>query len=241
MTESEWLVSEDPQAMLTALLPTRSGDMSPIQYEGGRGGISDRKLGLFACGCWRASKCRSAAMANSGGRTELRYADMENDTALPDQDYLALAQVWVKPDDSGFPQHGPVQAVKAAILRDIVGNPWRLVEIPCDWKTRLTDGSIAYHGALWLTPTVLGMAQTVYDECRFEDLSIMADALEDTGCDEVEILQHCRGKEKCPNAFKPHLQRSCDICGSGIIHDWIPLRGQHVRGCWVLDLFLGKE
>jgi hypothetical protein len=54
------------------------------------------------------------------------------------------------------------------------------------------------------------MAQVLYDERRFEDMPILADALEDTGYT-AAILAHCRGP------------------------------GPHVRGCWVLDLLLGKH
>jgi hypothetical protein len=54
------------------------------------------------------------------------------------------------------------------------------------------------------------MAQAVYDARRFADLPILADALEDAGCGEPSILAHCR---------------------SG---------GEHIRGCWVVDLLLGK-
>ena len=57
---------------------------------------------------------------------------------------------------------------------------------------------------------VLTMATAIYDNRTFGDLPILADALEDVGCDSEEILRHCRG-------------------------------GEHHRGCWVLDLLLGKE
>jgi hypothetical protein len=55
------------------------------------------------------------------------------------------------------------------------------------------------------------MAQVIYDERKFEDLPFLADALEEAGCDNADILNHCRGP------------------------------GPHVRGCWVVDLLLGKE
>ncbi len=55
------------------------------------------------------------------------------------------------------------------------------------------------------------IAGTIYTDRAFDRLPILADALEDAGCDNAEILAHCRGG------------------------------GEHVRGCWVVDLILGKE
>ena len=55
------------------------------------------------------------------------------------------------------------------------------------------------------------MARTIYEQRSFADLPILADALEDAGCHNEDILGHCR---------QP---------------------GEHVRGCWVVDLVLGKE
>jgi hypothetical protein len=63
----------------------------------------------------------------------------------------------------------------------------------------------------WLTSDVLALARGIYDEKAFDRMPILADALQDAGCDNVEILDHCR---------KP---------------DW-----EHVRGCWVIDLILGR-
>ena len=55
------------------------------------------------------------------------------------------------------------------------------------------------------------LARTIYDDRRFDLLPILADALEEAGCGDAEILAHCRGP------------------------------GPHVRGCWAVDLVLGKE
>ena len=63
----------------------------------------------------------------------------------------------------------------------------------------------------WNDGTVIKIAQAVYDERAFDRLPILADALEDAGCDDADILRHCR---------EP---------------------GEHVRGCWVVDLLLGKS
>ena len=77
----------------------------------------------------------------------------------------------------------------------IFGNPFRPVSV---------DPS-------WLTPTVLALAQGIYEARDFSPMPILADALQDAGCDNTEILDHCRGE------------------------------GPHVRGCFVIDLLLGKE
>jgi hypothetical protein len=63
----------------------------------------------------------------------------------------------------------------------------------------------------WRTSDVRGLAQAIYDNKNFESMPILSDALMDAGCDEEEIIGHCRRD------------------------------GPHVRGCWVVDLVLGKE
>ena len=71
---------------------------------------------------------------------------------------------------------------------------------------------------VWLTRNVLHLARSVYEERHmpegtFDDqrMSVLSDALEEAGCNNVDILSHLRGG------------------------------GEHVRGCWVVDLLLGKE
>jgi hypothetical protein len=63
----------------------------------------------------------------------------------------------------------------------------------------------------WLTSDVVGLARATYDDRAFEPMPILADALMDAGCEDELIIGHCRGE------------------------------GPHVRGCWVVDLVLGKE
>jgi hypothetical protein len=60
------------------------------------------------------------------------------------------------------------------------------------------------------TPTVASLAAAIYEESAFDRLPILADALEDAGCADRALLDHLRGG------------------------------GPHVRGCWALDLILGK-
>jgi hypothetical protein len=63
----------------------------------------------------------------------------------------------------------------------------------------------------WLTSNVVPLAQAIYEERSFADLPVLADALEEAGCTNTHILAHCR------------------------------LPREHVRGCWAVDLLLGKS
>ncbi|WP_246524616.1 hypothetical protein [Gemmata palustris] len=63
----------------------------------------------------------------------------------------------------------------------------------------------------WRTDTVLALASQMYKSREFSAMPILADALQDAGCDATDVLNHCRGP------------------------------GPHVRGCWVVDRVLGKE
>jgi hypothetical protein len=86
---------------------------------------------------------------------------------------------------------------QAELLRDVVGNPFRPGHADPTWFARNAN-------------TVGRVAKAIYEEQRFQDLPVLADALEDAGCTDVEILSHCRG------------------------------RGPHARGCWVIDQVLAK-
>jgi hypothetical protein len=59
------------------------------------------------------------------------------------------------------------------------------------------------------TGTLPSIAHSIYDERRFADVSILPDALEDAGCSDAQILEHCREAR------------------------------MHARGCWAVDLGLG--
>ena len=87
------------------------------------------------------------------------------------------------------------KARQCDLLRDVFGDP-------------LQPGRVAM---AWRTPDVLALAQVVYDERAFDRLPILADALEEAGCDDASVLRHCRDG------------------------------GKHVKGCWVVDLVLGKS
>jgi hypothetical protein len=84
-------------------------------------------------------------------------------------------------------------------LRDLLGPlPFRPVALAPDWLS-FNDGA------------AVKVAQAIYAEHAFEQLPILADALEDAGCADEEVLGHCRAA------------------------------GEHFRGCWLVDLVLGKS
>jgi hypothetical protein len=87
------------------------------------------------------------------------------------------------------------EAVLLRRLRDILGDPFD--PVPLD------PG--------WLRPPVSSLAAAIYRGQRFEDLPVLADALEEAGCADPRLLDHCRR------------------------------RGTHARGCWLLDRLTGRS
>jgi hypothetical protein len=89
-------------------------------------------------------------------------------------------------------------AAQSDLVREVMGNPFRPIPRNPSWL--LSNGG-----------SIMRLAQEVYDQKRFEFLPVLADALMGAGCDEEEILAHCR---------EP---------------------GPHARGCWVLDIILSTD
>jgi hypothetical protein len=185
MTDAEWLACTDPMQMLNFV----------------RGKTSNRKRRLLAVACVR----RVWHLLDERGRKEVEEAERYAD-GLADRRELENA---IRSDpDRGLmlPERDAAEAVGWArqtrrhclILRDIFGNPFRPVTIDPAWLR-------------WKFDTVSAIARHVYEDRAFHDLPILADALEDAGCTNADILTHCR---------QP---------------------GEHARGCWVVDLLLGKE
>jgi hypothetical protein len=86
------------------------------------------------------------------------------------------------------------RSAQADLIRDIFGNPFQPVAFDPSWRTE----------------SVVGLARGMYESRDFGPIPVLADALEDAGCADADVLGHCRGP------------------------------GPHVRGCWVVDLVLGK-
>jgi hypothetical protein len=97
--------------------------------------------------------------------------------------------------EPGQPDGNAEAAAQAALVRDIFGNLVYPTAFSPDWRT----------------DTAVAVARQVYESRDFGAMPILADALQEAGCDNTEILGHCRSP------------------------------GPHARGCWVVDLVLGNE
>jgi len=223
MTEEEWFDSHYAPELL--------------EHLGHR--ASERKLRLYACACcrhralWRRLRpearrlvevaeeyadgraCREAleqALENAplGLKTVDRRPFFEPEwgnvpvhitpTSQAERAIRALAEEDAEEAASAAARHALnlLGGVACELLREIVGNPF--------WD--YTPEQAWLH---WNDGAVPKIAQGIYEGRAFDRLPILHDALLDAGCDNQDILAHCRGA------------------------------GPHVRGCWVIDLLLGKE
>lgn len=225
MTEAEWLVCKDASEML------------PLQ----RRKSNSRKLRLFASNCvrcvWellspgqfreavevaerfaddakmekRRAALRSRCMrhlntpfsnTNPWVKPEVSTASLAATTCLVPEAYqAALESSWYAALAGARTQSAKgriwmrARAEQAILLRDIFWVPFQKPK--CNKK--------------WRTDTVVTLARTMYASRDFSAMPILADALQDAGCDSDDVLEHCRGP------------------------------GPHVRGCWVVDAVLDKE
>jgi hypothetical protein len=198
MTESEWRRSKDPRTVFSEL----------------GAALSDRKCLLFCVHCCffnlgeENPDTATCAFADLWRLTE-RFADGRADEE-------ELRRVWDMPDEEPHERTWPFRprtwaekwvnrndglgyAIKNAaivrLLREIFGSPFRPVVF--DPVLRTTD--------------VMALARGIDAERAFDRMPILADALQDAGCANEELLLHLRD-----------------------------VKQKHVRGCWALDLVLGK-
>jgi len=238
MTEVEWLKGTDPDptleflrgkasdrkmrlfacACVRRILPLLENDQERVK-------VNDRSQGAVEGAKREAELAKKAVevaeLFADGQATEAKlnavFSDADEDEAIsyaagPDAAWTAKGSAyrarWIANFCSPFSyllgakfrspspsDHDREQAAQCHLLRDIFGNPFRPITF---------DPS-------WLTPTVIHLAQAIYDDRSFDQMPTLADALEKSGCDNAEILAHCRGA------------------------------GPHVKGCWVVDAMLGKE
>jgi hypothetical protein len=201
-----------------------------------RGKATDRKLRLFACECahqlwprfdgeWeidprvkQAIELAEAYLDDRASAEDLRTAVAATQAAanraieltfilgtphghlyLAAAGYAEAAVVEAVVDhvcDDAFYcliEHLGITGPEMAVLRCLF-NPFRPVTFDPAWRS---ESSVA-------------LAAGIYSERAFDRMPILADALEEAGCDHADVLSHCRGS------------------------------GPHVRGCWVVDLVLDK-
>jgi hypothetical protein len=247
MTETEWMECTDPRLMLAFV----------------RGEVSQRKMRLFACACCRRSwQFCSDVRAQRAVELSERWADDPNLADEAQEQELAIwnehpleivsteertlwaasASLWA---DAGTGARYAVSVLSvisetqnstcANDLRCLLGTPIPptaarpgLFRVAAAGLLKAFSGSpmspksasptrqpfvplSVYIDPRWFTSTVVDLANAIYDERAFDRMPILADALMDAGCDNDEIIAHCWGE------------------------------GAHVRGCWVVDLILGKE
>jgi len=205
MTEVEWLATSDIRAMLDHLATA-----------------SPRKLRQFASACWQSRY--GPTQETEAGVVEVyrRYLDCE---ATPNEwfeAYSGAGGVWLNDSVQDLIATAPIEAARrvtglshrpfllgamrtvgpfdrpeeAALIREMFGNPFRPVAFDPEWRT----------------PTAVLLARQMYESRDFGAMPILADALQDVGCDNEDVLNHCRD---------PHQV--------------------HVRGCRVVDLVLNKS
>jgi hypothetical protein len=211
VTEAEWLGCTDLKKLLAFL----------------EGKTSDRKLRLFAVACCRRIWDTLRAFCRETVEVAEKYADeiaspqllydyhtygvalglsnVARATVAPDADSAASrAAVFAARVTGGVGKFDAESVAQAALLRDIIGDPFRPATTNPAW--------LAWNGGAVAKP-----AQAAYDQRLLPSgeldparLAVLADALEEVGCSVPDILDHLRGP------------------------------GPHVRGCWAVDLLLGK-
>jgi hypothetical protein len=200
MTEQEWLACEDPRAMLR-FLKARTRPRFRKRQTLAEAGVQ-RRLRLWSCACWHGrwwhlpdgSKHR-VALEQAARWADRPDAPMPREALAylvgsPDAFHGAEATAWgLSEDNEGMPQ-----SRQADLLRCLFGNPFRPV----------SPGP-------WVTPAAATVARDVYDRRDFAALPLLADLLEEAGCPEQSVLDHCRTP------------------------------GEHARGCWAVDLVLGRS
>ncbi len=81
----------------------------------------------------------------------------------------------------------------------IAGLDAQVVHLATEWIVERNRGRVMPNWLAWNDGAVRKMAQAIHDDRRFSDLPLLADALEEAGCCDMEILEHCR--EQAPHVF----------------------------------------
>ena len=137
----------------------------------------------------RSDPLRLARVATFRAVMRARYP------TLATSEMVAVASARRLPADARFAHQWDERRSHAELIREVFGNPFRPVAFDPEWRTA----------------AAVALARTMYEARDFAPMPVLADALDDAGCDHPDILGHCRGP------------------------------GLHVRGCWVVDLVLNES
>ena len=221
MTEAEWRVCADLEPMLAYLYQSKA---------------SERKLRLFACGCcrrvlhllpnelcWKAIDLAERFADGLAADSEMYEVEdavnaywlnhEKSEEFATSAELLACQAVGIAVNCDNPVAHFAAgyaldaatakrcnireseSAIQCELLRDVFGNPFRLLVLEATWRT----------------PPVVNLAQSVYDDRTFDRIPELAESLEEAGGTDADLLEHLRGP------------------------------GPHFRGCWALDVVLGKS
>jgi hypothetical protein len=223
MSEADWNACTELEPMLGFLNGRVNVPLPPSPWTARLGVASHRKIRLFGVGC-----CRKVLHLLTDDRSwkAVEVAERLADQQAVDEDrQRARTASHAAITSYPRPPHGPSRATYGVTHSDA----WQAAYDAWQYAVR-SDSFQEYHAAQllrcifgplpfrsitldpsWLTPTVTSLATAIYEERAFDRLAILADALEDSACTNQEVLSHLR---------------------SG---------GEHSRGCWPVDLILGRE
>jgi hypothetical protein len=181
LNATSWLTTQWPLGMQSCAL---------------KRGLSTRRLQLFVVACgdlmWSAMQPQPRKQFKALARTAEGTDTARDREGLKECGPFPKWLGWCL----GVGRHVEgLRPAAADLAREVFGNPFRPVEFSPDWRTS----------------TAVALAAQMYKTREFGAMPILADALQDAGCDNDDVLNHCR---------QP---------------------GTHVRGCWVVDLVLGKS
>jgi hypothetical protein len=197
MTEAQWLACKDPRKLL---------DYHRMKTD-------RRRLRLLAAACVRHAVTGDASpVVNEVIDVVERYADGVASRA----EFLAARKAVRQAIKDKAPSASALKnltddemegmTVTIENVRSRSNGAHQCGLIRCLFPLRATS-----LGSSYFTANVVALASQMYESRDFSAMPILADALQDSGCDNDDVLNHCRGD------------------------------GPHVRGCWVVDLVLGKE
>lgn len=95
----------------------------------------------------------------------------------------------------------------------------------------------------WNNGAVLCLAEHIRSEGLFDEMPILADALEDAGCADEFVLMHARGWKPCPVELQQSgfsgRHAACARCADR--PGWCRIAGPHTADCWLLRYIRGSR